>query len=267
MKVNKKFIFIFLVIVILIAFIVNYYIARKQQDLLNDAQFEAARTSQEVPDNIIIETPQVEEPSPQVDSINVKSERIVELEELQSSVNSDIIGLLEIENTDIDFPVLQTSDNSYYMNHNYKKQFSTNGAVFLDKDFSWSRPSDNFLIYGHNMKNNTMFQSLLNYKNKGYFEQHPFINFTTNSEDAIYEIFSVFESRVYYQSEKNVFRYYYFINAQNENEYNQFVANCKSASLYDTGKTAFYGEQLLTLSTCSYHTKDGRFAVVAKKAR
>ena len=110
-----------------------------------------------------------------------------------------------------------------------------------------------------------MFQNLLNYKSKDYYEQHPTIRFTTNNDDSNYEIISAFESKVYYSSDSNVFRYYYFINSNNEAEYMNFVNNAKNASLYDTGKTAKYGEQLITLSTCSYHTKDGRFAVVAKK--
>ena len=76
----------------------------------------------------------------------------------------------------------------------------------------------------------------------------------------------MFESRVYYKSEQNVFRYYYFIDSKNEADYNDFVNNAKSASIYDTGITPTYEEQLLTLSTCSYHVKDGRFAVVAKKS-
>ena len=69
----------------------------------------------------------------------------------------------------------------------------------------------------------------------------------------------------YYKSEKNVFRYYYFINAENEKEYNEFVDSAKENSLYDTGKTAEYGDQLMTLSTCAYHIEDGRFAVVARE--
>ena len=74
-------------------------------------------------------------------------------------------------------------------------------------------------------------------------------------------------SRVYYEDEQNVFRYYYFINANDEIEYNNYIEESKKASLYDTGITAEYGEQLLTLSTCSYHTEDGRFVVVAKKMK
>lgn len=262
----KKILCVIFLILILIslAYIFKYSIdvinAKKQASLLNNIKVDTTRISQEKVENT---TPKNESETQQ-DITNTKTDRMLKLKELQK-INSEIIGWLEIENTDINYPVLQGADNSYYMKHNYKKQYSTNGSVFLDKDFKWDPPSSNLLIYGHNMKNNTMFQSLLNYKSENYYQQHPIIRFTTNNEDANYEIISAFESRVYYKNEKNVFRYYYFVNANNENEYNEFVTNSKNASLYDTGKSATYGEQLLTLSTCSYHTKDGRFVVVAKK--
>ena len=262
----KKILCVIFLILILIslAYIFKYSIdvinTKKQASLLNNIKVDTTRISQEKVEN----TTSKNAFETQQDITNTKTDRMLKLEELQK-INSEIIGWLEIENTDINYPVLQGADNSYYMKHNYKKQYSTNGSVFLDKDFKWDPPSSNLLIYGHNMKNNTMFQSLLNYKSENYYQQHPIIRFTTNNEDANYEIISAFESRVYYKNEKNVFRYYYFVNANNENEYNEFVTNSKKASLYDTGKSATYGEQLLTLSTCSYHTKDGRFVVVAKK--
>ena len=70
---------------------------------------------------------------------------------------------------------------------------------------------------------------------------------------------------MYYKSEKNVFRYYYFINNESEEEYNEFVKNAKNASLYPIDATASYGDQLITLSTCSYYVEDGRFVVVGRK--
>ena len=209
------------------------------------------------------ELPNIYEPP--TESKQVKTDRMLKIQELQKQ-NPDIIGWIEIENTDINFPVLQGTDNSFYMNHDYQKKYSFNGSIFLDANYKWNPPSSNLLIYGHNMKNNTMFQSLLKYKSINFYKQHPNIRFSTINEDAYYEIISVLETRVFYASDKNVFRYYYFINAQNETEYNEFVNNAKKESLYDTGKTASYGEQLLTLSTCSYHTKDGRFAIIAKKS-
>ncbi len=193
-----------------------------------------------------------------------KTEKMLKVEELKK-INSDVIGWLEIKGTNINYPVLQCTDNSYYMTHDYKKDSSKNGSLFLDKDYNWSIPSTNLLIYGHNMQDGLMFSDLLNYKDESFYKEHPTINFTTENDDSEYEIISAFESRVYYKSEKNVFRYYFFVNANNENEYNEFIENAKSASLYDTGKTAKYNDKLITLSTCSYHTEDGRFAVVARK--
>ncbi len=233
------------------------YTTKKQSDLLNDIKLdtdhniidENNNSSNDISQNI---TPE-------------KSERMLKVEELQKT-NSDIVGWIEIENTNINYPVLQGTDNDFYMNHNYKKNYSSSGAIFLDKNYSWNPPSSNLLIYGHNMKNGTMFRDLLKYKNKDFFNKHPNIRFTTNEEDSTFEIIAVFRSKVYYESDKNVFKYYYFINAENEDEFNSFINNAKKASLYDTMKTAKYGEQLITLSTCAYHTKDGRFVVVAKKS-
>lgn len=195
-----------------------------------------------------------------------KTERILQLEELKKE-NQDIIGWLEIEGTNINYPVMQTTDNEYYMTHDYLKEYSKNGSIYLDKDYNWNIPSSNLLMYGHNNKNGTMFQDLLKYKEESFYKEHKLIKFTTLEEDVNYEIVAVFNSRVYYKNEKDVFRYYYFINAENKEEFDYYIKESKKASLYDTGVTAEYGEQLLTLSTCAYHTQDGRFVVVAKKIK
>lgn len=241
-----KLIYLFLISCIIISsvFIAKYFINKnKEKSLLNTVKIDETKITEE------------------------KTERMLKLEKLQEE-NEEIVAWIEIENTNICYPVLHGEDNSYYMTHNYKKETAKDGAIFLDKDYNWDLPSTNLLIYGHNnIGSNEMFASLLNYKDEGYYKEHPIIKFTTNKEDAEYEIIAVFESRVFYKSEKNVFRYYYFINAESEEEYNEFIENAKKSSLYDTGKTAKYGEQLMTLSTCSYHTEDGRFAIVAKKVQ
>ena len=196
---------------------------------------------------------------------NFKNERIEKVKELQNE-NSDIKGWLEIENSGISYPVLQGADNSFYMNHNYKKEYSTEGSLFVDKDYDWSLPSTNLLIYGHNNRGtNEMFCELINYKDENYYKSHKKIRFTTEKEDSEYEIISVFLSKVYYSNEKNVFRYYYFINSNTKEEFDEFIENCKNSSLYETGVTAEFGDNLITLSTCEFSQKDGRLAVVAKK--
>lgn len=199
------------------------------------------------------------------EEIDEHQTRINRVKELQKE-NSDIVGWLEIEGTKISYPLLQGKDNSYYMNHNYKKEKSKDGSLFLDAAYNWEKPSTNLLVYGHNNHGSEeMFVDLLKYKDEKFYRAHPIIRFTTSTEDAEYEIISAFLSRVYYKSEKDVFRYYFFIDAENEKQFNEYVANSKKASIYDIEATAEYGEQLLTLSTCEYSQEDGRFAVVAKK--
>ena len=206
-----------------------------------------------------------------LDSIQVtptteKTEMMLKLEELQK-INPEIVGWIKIDGTDINYPVLQTTDNSYYMSHDYKKDDSRDGSIFLDKDYDCDIPSTNLLMYGHNNSNGTMFEDLMNYKKEDFYKEHQTIKLTTNKEDVEYEIIAVFLSRVYYKSETNVFRYYYFINAKTEKEFNEYIENSKKASLYNIDKTAQYGDQLLTLSTCSYHTEDGRLAIVARRVK
>lgn len=194
----------------------------------------------------------------------IETERMLKVKELKEE-NQDIVGWLEIEDTNINYPVLQGKDNEYYMTHNYKKQKSKNGSIFLDKDYDWNIKGNNLLMYGHNLNNGTMFQELLKYEKESFYKEHPVIRFTTEKEDSNYEIISVIKTRVYYKNEENVFRYYFFINPKSEKEYSEFITNAKKESLYEINKTANYGDELITLSTCSYHVKDGRFAVIGKK--
>lgn len=194
------------------------------------------------------------------------TDRMLKVKELQK-VNAEVVGWLEVIGTDINYPVCQGKDNDYYLKHTYKKENNMCGSLFLDKDYDFNKPSENLLIYGHRNKKGLMFDELVKYKDKEFYNGHKIIRFTTAKDDSQYEILAAFKSRVYYQDETNVFRYYQFVNAKNQKEYDEFVSNAKKESLYDTGINASYGEQLLTLSTCDYEVKDGRFAVVAKKIR
>ena len=195
-----------------------------------------------------------------------KTERMLQLEELQKE-NDEIVAWLQIDDTHINYPIVQAKDNDFYLTHNYKKEYSSCGSLFLDKDFDLLNGSSNYLIYGHRNKQGLMFEDLLKYANDDFYKEHTKIKFTTNQEDCLYEVLAVFYSKVYYKSDKNVFRYYYFVNAKDEKEYNEFVQNSKKISIYDTGVTAEYGEQLITLSTCEYSQEDGRFVVVCKKIK
>lgn len=195
---------------------------------------------------------------------DISSDRTENVKELKKQ-NDDIIGWLQVYNTNINYAVVQGQDNEFYMNHDFLKKESENGALFLDYQYDWKKPDTNLLIYGHNKENNLMFSELLKYSKEEFYKENPSIRFTTVEEDNEYEIISAFYSRVYYKSEKDVFRYYFFLSAENEEDFNNYINNAIKSSIYNTGKTATYGDQLITLSTCSYHTEDGRFAIVAKK--
>lgn len=205
-----------------------------------------------------------------------KTAKMVKLEELHNQY-PNVVAWLDIPGTAVSFPIVQNKEsNTYYLTHTYKDENSARGSIYLDKDVDLQKPSENFLIYGHRNKNGAMFEPLINYEKEDFYKEHKKINFTTLYDDSEYEILAAFRSRIYYKSEKNVYRYYYFVNADNtslynpaisggENAYNDFVKNAKKDSMYETGVNASYGDQLLTLSTCAYHSEYGRFAVVAKK--
>lgn len=181
------------------------------------------------------------------------------------SINTDVIGWIKINDTMIDYPLLQTTDNEYYLKHNYKKEESKYGSIYLKDICNIQDNSSNLIIYGHNMKDNQMFNNLLNYKDKNFYNNHKIITVATETAESKYEIVSVFKSRVFYQDEKNVFRFYNYTNFEDEKQYNEFMNNCKKIGLYDTGVSAKYGEQLITLITCEYSQENGRMVVVAKK--
>jgi sortase B len=188
------------------------------------------------------------------------------LDEYKNLVNKNkkLIGWLKIDDTNIDYPVMQTSDNEYYLEHNLNQEYDKNGSIFMDKDCDVLKPSTNLIIYGHHMKSGKMFGELDKYSDFQYYQDHRYIDFDTIYEKGIYEVMYVFRSRVYSEQEV-VFKYYQFIDAQSEVEFNSNMNEMASASLYDTGVTASYGDRLLTLSTCDYQEKNGRFVVVAKK--
>ena len=180
--------------------------------------------------------------------------------------SSDLIGWVKIDDTNIDYPVMQTSDNEYYLTHNLNQENDRNGSIFMDKDCDVLKPSTNYIIYGHHMKSGNMFGKLDLYQDESYCKEHPYIQFDTIYEKGTYEVMYVFRSRVY-REEEIVFKYYQFIDANSEQEFDSYMSEMASMSLYDTGVTAEYGDQLLTLSTCDYQEKNGRFVVVAKKVK
>ena len=190
------------------------------------------------------------------------------LEEYQTlyNKNKSLIGWLKIDDTNIDYPVMQTVNNEYYLDHNYNQEYDKNGSLFMDKDCDVVHRNTNLIIYGHHMKSGKMFGNLNKYSSEDYCKKHPAIQFDTIYEKGTYEVMYVFRSRIYNEDEI-VFKYYQFLDAASEKEFNSNMQAMAELSLYDTGVTAGYGDELLTLSTCDNAEADGRFVVVAKRVQ
>jgi sortase B len=180
------------------------------------------------------------------------------------STNKKLIGWLKIDDTYIDYPVMQTGDNEYYLDHNMNQEYDKNGSIFMDTACDVLKPSTNLIVYGHNMKSGQMFGNLDKYSSEKYYQEHPTISFDTIYEKGTYEIMYVFRSHIY-SEEEITFKYYQFIDVLSEQEFDSNMTAMAAMSLYDTGVTAKFGDRLLTLSTCDYREDDGRFVVVAKK--
>lgn len=177
----------------------------------------------------------------------------------------EVVGWLRIDDTIIDYPVVFTPEEpEKYLRMNLDGEYSVGGTLFIDGKCSMDPESMNILIYGHNMSNGTMFRKLMDYKKESFWEKHPEIYFSTLYEERTYEIISVFYDRVYFNYE-DVFKFYQFIDAEDEADFANAMENYKEKAMYDTGVTAEYGDRLLTLITCSYHHDYGRFVVVARE--
>ena len=198
--------------------------------------------------------------------VAVKKEIIEEKEEQPEinmqelyNANNDIVGWLEIDNTNINYPVMQTKDKpNYYLRRNFYKEYSQWGTPFLAENCD-IQSSDNLIIYGHHINNSKMFGELEHYKKEEYYKNHKYIKFYTMNEKKEYEIIAVFKTVAY-----TGFKYYQYSNFNNEREFETFINKCRELSFYHIEKNINYGEKLITLSTCEYSQENGRLVVIAK---
>lgn len=225
-------------------------------------QYADEKQSAEAFDNIAAlvedETPPADEPQ----ETEVPEQTAFEKYKAVYEQNSDFVGWISIEGTNIDYPVMQTVDNpNYYLKRNFEKQYSDYGVPYVQKNCDLEF-SDNCVLYGHHMTNGTMFADLCKYADEDFYRAHQTIRFDTLSGFGEYEIVAAFKIVAY--SEQG-FKYYHFTRADSAEDFDAYIAKCKELSFYDTGVGAEYGDKLITLSTCEYSCKNGRMVVVAKQ--
>lgn len=201
---------------------------------------------------------------PTTEPVPTEPQMLKNLAELYQQ-NPDLAGWIKIEGTKLDYPVMYTPDDpEKYLHLNFEERYDFGGLPFLEDACLLDPESDNMIIYGHNMNNGTMFRTLMLYTDQKYWEEHPQVTYSTLYEERTYDILAVFYDRVYYKYE-DVFKFYKFIEAEDEEHFNEAIAYYKEHALYDTGITAEYGDRLITLVTCSYHHQNGRFVLVARQ--
>ena len=174
--------------------------------------------------------------------------------------NNDFVGWIQIDGTNINYPVMQTPDNpDYYLKHSFENTWSDYGVPYLDEACVIGR-SNNLVIYGHHMSNGSMFCDLELYSDQAFCMDHPVIRFDTLTSFGEYEVIAVFR----YNTNQETFRYDREVN-MDEGRFSWFIEQVHARELFSTGKDASFGDQLLTLSTCEYTYKNGRLVVVARK--
>ena len=262
----KKSLYIAAIVVLLVifgisAFQVGSYVleSRQQEEQFDDlaasvqaAQEAAAATTE--PDET---TEATEEPVETTEGEPVILPGYAELYE----DNPDMVGWLKIEGTKLNYPVMQTPhEKDYYLKRDFYGNHSEHGCIYAREECDVFRPSDNITLYGHNMKDGSMFAPLNAYVNKDAWEYNSFIFFDTLYENHVYEIFAVFTTTA---SIGEGFSYHQMEDAADEEEFNEFIRTCKDLQLYETGITPVYGDKIICLSTCEYSQDNGRLVVAA----
>lgn len=254
---KKKICIILIVVFALILgtstyFIYDYYHQANEQAELYDSLAEVVNQTQEI-----------SEPTEEI-QYNEEKTILPEYAELFLQ-NTDMVGWIQVADTNINYPVMHTPDNpDFYLKHGFDKTYSNYGCPYVQENCDVQAPSDNVIIYGHHMNNGSMFADLEKFKSEDFWKNHKTISFNTLTDKYEYEIVAVFKTFVYSDSPES-FKYYHFVNAEMPEQFDEYIAKCKELSLYDTGVSAEYGDKLITLSTCEYSRTNGRLVVVAKR--
>ncbi len=186
------------------------------------------------------------------------------------SINNEIVGWVDISDSTVSYPVLQTGDNDYYLKHDFEKKDSRTGAIFADFRYKLSPDHipDNTVVYGHYTKSGAFFGALHKFRDLDYLKSHPVINFDTLTREGKYKIFAVFITNADPGQDRGVvFDYHNRMIFNSENDFKDFYDNVMLRNFYKTDVDVKYGDELLTLSTCSQEFWNGRLVIVARRVR
>ncbi len=185
------------------------------------------------------------------DKANETDDKSIEL----SKINPDYIAWIKVENTNIDYPVVQSEDNEYYLTHDFNKNYLASGSIFMDyrNDFENDK---SILIYGHHMRNKTMFGEVLNFKKEEFFKENNLITIEYKGKTYTYEVFSTFVADLSKDNLK--------VSFDDDEDYQDYIDYLKDRSLFDSDIEVSTNDRIITLYTCSYEFKGARTLAHAK---
>ena len=184
------------------------------------------------------------------------------LDELRK-INKDIIGWIRIENTPVDYPVLESEN---YLYKNYKGEYSRYGSIFTDNSSKLENNPQNILLHGHHMNNGSMFASICNFANLTFYKANPTFKFDTIYEKGNWKIISVFKTNTD-PDQGEVFNYLISDFGTKKDKFVEYIYQVRLRSVIDVPVDVNEDDKIVTLSTCSYELKDFRTVVVARKVR
>lgn len=251
-------------------YLAYYYINSHRQAQQFDTLAQLKDTNAVTPRPTLSETPEETLPAEQPPSLVEVTDpetgetlrMLPEFKELYKK-NNHIVGWMTIPGTVIDYPVMQTPEQTdFYLKHNFERAYSAHGCLYAREVCDVNKPSDNITIYGHHMRDGSMFAQLDKYIDPAFCEENPYIFFDTLTQLHTYQIMAVFLTTA---TVGEGFTYHTFVDAESQEAFQEFADTCKALALYDTGVTAAYGDKFITLSTCEYSQANGRLVVVAKR--
>lgn len=179
-------------------------------------------------------------------------------------INPGLKGWISIPGTTLSLPVVQGSDNSYYLDHDFYGKQDRHGTIFVDCEADLETGGFNTVIYGHHMRDGSMFGILKSYRSEAFYKDHPSFFISLPEEEREYEILAVVRNDIF-EGNKEEFQYYDYKRIENEEDFTAYCQALKENAVYDTGVEAGVGDELVTLCTCDYGSADQRLLVVGRK--
>ena len=265
----KKKLYVLTIILLLLvfgvsAFFVGSYIIESREQAQKSAELAELKNSlkETTPADDAQKETQPTDPEGTFGAEEIRDENgmLIEYGEIYAK-NPDLVGWIRIDGTKLDNPVVQSPDRpNFYLDHDFNGNSSAWGAIYAREECDINAPSDNITLYGHNMRDGSMFAVANDYVSKETWENNPFIFYDTLYEYHVYKIFAVFKTSA---NLGQGFTYHNMIEAQNKADFDNFIAKCKELSFYDTGITPQYGDKTICLSTCEYSLDNGRLVIAA----